>query len=242
MALNTTGDLITEVLVRNNRTTTDTFITDTTIQGWLKDAHTWAAGYKKWPMTEGKYSTTTASVSTSPEGYTTLSYPENWKSDSIRLMTVGGKRFYKKNFYKFQSFFEDNSSDTSKLYTDYGRQILINPNASDFSGTIVLWGQFGPLLDVTDFTQPTIFSNADEQGNEAIVEKMSEYLKRREHLEYEAQVHGQTANAILDLVSSKIGEEQFNYQDTLNEGWMKRFDVLRGGFKEDIFRRDQWGL
>lgn len=242
MALNTVGDIITEILVRNNRTTTDGFITDLTIQGWVKDAHTWAAAQKKWPMTEGKYSTTTASTVTSLEGYTSLSYPENWKSDSVRLMTVGGKRFYKKNFYKFQSFFEDNPSDTSKLFTDFSRQLLINPNASDFSGTIVLWGQYGPLLDVTDFTALTIFSNTDEQGNEALVEKSAEYLKRREHLEYEAQVHGQTAKAILEEVSAKIGEEQFAYQDTLNEGIWKRFDVTRGGFKEDIFRRDQWGL
>lgn len=242
MSLSNVGDIITEILVRNNRTTTDAFITDATIQGWVKDAHVWAAAYKKWPMTEGKYSTTTASVTASPEGFNTLPYPEGWKSDAIRLMTVGGKRFYKKNFYKFQSFMEDNSSDTSKLFTDFGRQILINPNASDFSGTVVLWGQYQPILDVTDFTAGTVFSNADEEGNEAIVEKASEYLKRREHQEYEAQVHGQTAKAMLDEVGARIGEEQFNYQDTLNEGWMKRFDVLRGGFKEDIFRRDQWGI
>lgn len=242
MALNTNGDIITEFLVRNNRTTTDGFISDSTVQGWLKDAHTWAAGYKKWPFTEGKYSTTSASTTTSPEGYTTLSYPENWKSDAIRLLLVGGKRFYKKNFYKFQSFIEDNPADTSKIYSDYGRQILINPMASDFSGTIVLWGQFQPILDVTDFTAATVFSNADEEGNEALVYKMSAYLKYREHQVYEAQVDEQTAGAKLEEVASRIGEEQFNYQDTLNEGWMKRFDVLRGGFKEDIFRRDQWGI
>jgi len=100
MALRTNNDIITEVLVRNNRTTTDSFITDTTIQGWLKDAHIWAAGFKKWPMTEGKNSTTAASAVLSPEGYTTIAYPEGYKADSIRLLTVGGKRFNKKNFYK----------------------------------------------------------------------------------------------------------------------------------------------
>lgn len=242
MALNTNGDIITEFLVRNNRTTTDGFITDATVQGWLKDAHTWATGYKKWPMTEGKYSTTSASTTTSAEGYTTLGYPENWKSDSVRLLLVGGKRFDKKNFYKFQSFIEDNPADTSKIYSDFGRQILINPNASEFSGTVVLWGQYQPILDVTDLTAPTAFSNADEQGNEALVIKMTSYLKYREHLIYEAQVDDQTASAKLEEVFTKIGEEQFAYQDTQNEGWMKRFDVLRGGFKEDIFRRDQWGL
>ena len=241
MALNNVGDLITETLVRNNRTTTDAFITDAIIQGWVKDAHTWAAAYKKWPFTEGKFSTTAAAV-TSAEGYTVIAYPEGWKSDSIRLMTVGGKRFQKKNFYRFQSFLEDNSSDTTDLYTDFGRQLLINPLAKDFSGTVVMWGQFQPILDVTDMTAATVFSNADEEGNEAIVEKASEYLKRREHQEYEAQVHGQTAMAHLNAVQERIGEEQFAYQDTQDEGIFKRFDVTRGGFKEDVFRRDQWGL
>lgn len=242
MALRTVNDLITEILVRNNRTTTDAFITDSTIQGWVKDAHVWAAAYKKWPATEGKYSTTTASAVTSAEGYTTIPYPEGWKSDSVRLLLVGGKRFQKKNFYKFQQYIEDNPSDTSKLWTDFGRQILVNPNASDFSGSIVLWGQYQPILDVTDMTTTTIFSDADEEGNEAIVEKATEYLKRREHQEYEAQVHGQTAMAHLEAVHGRIAQEQFAYQDTQNEGLWKRFDVTRGGFKEDVFRRDQWGL
>lgn len=233
---------MTAVLVRNNRTTTDGFITDSTLQGWLKDAHTWASAYKKWPMTEGKNSTTAASVVTSPEGYTALAYPEGYKAESIRLLTVGGKRYKKKNFYKFQEFIEDNPADTSKIYTDYGRTLLINPNASEFSGTIVTWGQYTPILDVTDLTATTIFSDYDEQGNEAIVEKMSSYLKDREHLPDEVLLKEKKAAEILDTVKGLVDDEQFGYQDTQNEGWMKRFDVLRGGFKEDVFRRDQWGL
>lgn len=240
MALRTTSDIITETLIRNNRTTTDAFITDATIQGWVKDAHTWAAGYKKWPMTEGKYSTTSASAVISPEGYTQISYPEGVKADSIRLLTVGGKRFEKKNFYKFQSFVEDNPNDTTKLYTDYARQILINPMAGEFSGSVVIWAQYSPILDVTDLTSTTIFSDYDEEGNEAIVEKASSYLKRREHLPDEAELHDQRAAAKLDALSGNITEEQFGYQDTRNEGMWKRFDVTRGGFREDLFQRDQF--
>ncbi len=240
MALRTTNDIITEVLVRNNRTTSDGFVTDSMIQSWVKDAHNWAAGYKKWPMTEGKNSTTSASLVTSAEGYTTLSYPEGFKTDSVRLLTVGGNRFYKKNFYKFQSFIEDNPADTSKIYTDYGRQILINPNASEFSGTVVCWGQFMPILDVTDLTSLTIFSDYDEEGNEALVEKITSYLKRREHIPDEAELHDKRASEKLDSVKGLINDEQFGYQDTNNDGIWKRFDVLRGGFKEDLFKRDQF--
>ena len=241
MALRTTGEIITEFLVRNNRTTTDGFVTDTTVQGWLKDSHVWAAGFKKWPMTEGKNSTTAASLTESPEGYTVLAYPEGYKTDSIRLLTVGGKRFEKKNFYRFQSFIEDNPNDTSKVYTDYGRQILINPQASEFSGTVVAWGQFMPILDVTDMTSTTIFSDYDQEGNEAIVEKMTAFMKAREHLPDEVALHDQRAMDRLNGVTGLIDDEAFGYQDTRNEGWFKRFDVLRGGFKEDIFNRDRWG-
>lgn len=241
MALNTVGDIITEVLVRNNRTTTDGFITDTTIQGWLKAAHIWASSFKKWPMTEGKSSTTSASLTTSAEGYTTLAYPESFKADSIRLLTVDGKRFQKKNFYKFQQFVEDNPNDTSKIWTDYGRQILINPMAADVSGSVVAWGQYTPVLDVTDMAAKTIFSDYDEQGNEAIVEKMGEYLDKREGKTAEAQLKSKEASETLKAVQGLIDDEQFGYQDTQNDGMYKRFDVLRGGFKEDLFNRDQFG-
>ncbi len=239
MALRTNSDLITEVLVRNNRTTTDGFITDSTIQGWLKDAHTWAAAYKKWPMTEGKNSTTAATTQ-SAEGYTTLAYPEGWKAESIRLLTVGGKRYKKKNFYKFQEFIEDNPNDTSKIYTDYGRNLLINPNASEFSGTAVVWGQYTPILDVTDLTATTIFSDYDEQGNEAIVEKMTAYLKDREHLPDEVLLHEKKAAQVLDSVQGLVDDEQFGYQDTDNDGWFKRIDVVNGGYIDDIMKRDQF--
>ena len=240
MALRTNSDIISEVLVRNNRSTTDGFVTDATIQGWLKDAHTWAAGYKKWPMTEGKASTTSASAVTSVDGYTSIAYPEGWKADSIRLLTVGGKRFDKKNFYKFQSFLEDNPSDTSKIYTDYARNLLLNPNASDFSGTVVVYGQFMPTLDVTDLTATTIFSDYDEEGNEAIVEKMSSYLKRREHLVDEAELHDKRAVDKLEAIGQLIKEEQYNYQDTNNDGMFKRIDIVSGNFAEDSFKRDQF--
>lgn len=191
-------------------------------------------------MTEGKASTTAASAVTSPEGYTTIAYPEGYKADSIRLLTVDGKRFDKKNFYKFQSFLEDNPANTEKIWTDYARTVLVNPNAADFSGTVVAWGQYTPALDVTDLAATTVFSDYDEEGNEAIIEKMTSYLKAREHLPDEVQLHEERAKQKLDAIEVLIDDEQFGYQDTDNDGMWKRFDVLRGGFREDLFNRDRW--
>lgn len=240
MALNTTNDILTEFLIRNNRTTTDGFITDSTLQGWLKDGHVWAAGYKKWPMTEGRVTTTASAATVSAEGYTAIAYPEGWKADSVRSLRVDTKLYKKRNFYKFQKFYEDNPGNTDRNYTDYARTLLINPNVSGFSGTVYLYGQYMPILDVTDMTSKTIFSDYDEEGNDAIVEKMTSYLKAREHLPDEKLSHEQFAVQKLEAIKGLVDDEQFNYQDTDNDGMYKRFDVLRGGFSENNFRRDQW--
>lgn len=246
--LRTTGDIITEVLVRNNRSTTDGFISDVMLQGWVKDAHAWATSYHKWPVTEGRNSTTFASYVTNEDGYLQGSYPEGWKSDSIRSLTIGGKKVTKTNFYKFQKFLEDNPNAADRIFTDRARTIYVNPNI-DLTGTVTAWGQYMPILDVTDMTSTTVFSDADEEGNEAIVFAVSSYLFDRESpstsLVRGKQVSAsivkfQKATEILDLIWKRVGDEQFGYNTTQDDGMFKRFDVLRGGFKEDLFKRDQF--
>ena len=179
--MRTKTDIITEVLVRNNRTTTDAFITDTSLNNWYKNAHNWAAALHKWPFTEGKNSTTYTTSITDDMGNVTVPYPEGFKADSIRILTIGGKRLEKRNFASFLRFIEDNPNDTSRIFSDYARQIYVNVRA-DVSGTLSAFGQYMPIVDVTDETGVSIFSDYDEEGNEAIVEKMTSYLKRREHI------------------------------------------------------------
>ena len=239
MSLNTIGDIQTEFLVRNNLTTTDSFVTDATLTGWTKEAHVYCAGFKKWPFTEGRVSTTFASLVTSEDGYLVGEYPEGWKADSIRLLTIGGKRVDKKNFYKFQKYIEDNPSDNERIYTDYNRRYYVNPNI-DLSGTVTAWGQYTPAPDYSIPASYTVFSNNDEEGNEAIVEKMTAYLKRREHLPQEAELHDKRASDKLAEIWVKVGDEQAMYQDTDGEGMWKRIDVVNGGFRDDLFNRDQF--
>ena len=52
--LNNVGELLTEVLVRNNRTTTDGFITDAMLMDWVRMSHKWATAFHKWPFTEAR--------------------------------------------------------------------------------------------------------------------------------------------------------------------------------------------
>src|SRR3972149_1943596 len=145
--MRTLTDIITEVLVRNNRTTTDGFISDTYLKTWLKDAYKIAAARRKWPFTEGKSSTTYSSAITDDNGNTLVAYPEGWKADSVRILTIGGKRMQKTEFSSFLRFLEENERNNSRIYSDHGRQLYVNVN-SDVSGTLTAYGQYTPYLDV----------------------------------------------------------------------------------------------
>lgn len=230
--MRTRDDIFTEVLVRNNRTTTDGFITDTILKSWFKEAHVWGAGFKKWPMTEGRVSTTfTGAEEWSFEGY---------KTDSFRILQIGGNRLQKLNFEDYQIMREETPESSDRVFSDFGRVVFINPNA-DVSGTLVAYGQYQPYIDITDENGLTIFSDFDEEGNEALVEKMTGYLKRREHLAQEAELHDQRAAQKLLEIWQKIQDEQYAYQTSPERGgWMKRIDVINGCNYDDTLKENQF--
>ncbi len=227
----TLADIIKEVLVRNGRSTTDGSLTDSMLQDWAGQSHTYATAYRKWPCTQGRVSTTwSGSEEISFEGY---------KMDSFRFITIGGKRLQKVNFENYQMMRENEPGTSSRVYSDYGRTLFINPQA-DVSGTLVAYGQYQPVLDTTDLAAETVFSNWDAEANEAIFEKMTESLFLKERNPEEAEKHGEKAKNILDAVAGRIKEEQYAYQMQHGEGIFKRFDVVEGGFRDDIFKRDRF--
>lgn len=230
--MRTRDDLFTELLVRNNLTTTDAFITDTYLKNWFRDAHVWASSFHKWPMTEGRVSTTfTATEEWQFEGF---------KADSIRIMQIGGKRLTKLNFEDYQTFREEESTADDRVFTDFGKLVFINPYVG-LTGTLTAWGQYQPYVDVTDETGVTIFTNFDDEGNEGILEKMNSYLKRRLGNLQAAELHDQRAVAKLEEVWGRIQKEQFKYQTHPDSGGMfKRFDVLQGAATDEIMHRDQF--
>lgn len=235
--MKTRDQIFTEVLVRNNRTTTDGFISDTYLKNWYRDANIWAAARHKWPFTEGRVETTytTGSGPNSDEFYF-----EGYKADSFRIVTIGGKRLEKLKFEDYVILKEEAPDADDRVYTDFGRTMLINPKA-DVSGTLVAYGQYTPAIDTTDESGVTVFSNYDDEGNEAIIEKMTAYLKRREHLPDEAELHDQRASAKLEELWKNIKDEQYAYQTTPERGGMwKRLDVVEGGLSDDLFQRDQF--
>lgn len=229
--LRTQGDIIAEVLVRANATTTTAGLyTDAILGDWATDGHRWAAAQHKWPFTEGRVSTTFASEETP--------YPEGWKSDSIRLLTIGGKFFQKLNFIDYQKFKDDSPNSDEKVYSDFSGILYVNSAAA--SGTMIAYGQYTPAgFDTTDLTATTVFSDREEEGNEAIVEEILKYAKIREKKMDEAQLHHNRAIEILEGVWKRYGDEQFGYHTT-GEGMWKRIDVLQGASQDELLRRDQW--
>lgn len=233
--LNTIGDLQTETLVRLGLSTTATSnagLTDTILNNWVREAHNWATAYHKWPATEGRVSST----------YTTTEewLFEGYKADSFRFIQVGGKRLQKLNFEDYQIFRETSPSANDRVYSDFGRTIFINPSV-DASGTVTAWGQYAPVIDVTDKAALTVFSGFDEEANDAIVEEMLRYAKERERKLVEAQAHHQKAIELLENVWKRSQDEASVYQTHPNRGGMyKRFDILRGVATEEVMRRDQF--
>ena len=235
--LQTRDDIFTAFLVRNNRSTTDSFITETNLKNFYKDSVLWAAAQHKWPATEGRVMTTYATgTGIDSDEY----FFEAYKQDSFRLIQIGGKRLRKLNFEDYQTFREEEPDSTERVWSDFNRTVFINPNI-DITGTLVAYGQYQPIVDVTDETSKTFFSDYDDEGNEAVVEKMTTYLKQREHLQDEVVLHDQRAKAKLDEVWGRVLAEQHKYQThESSDGMFKRIDVLEGGIADNLFDRDQF--
>jgi len=232
-SINDLGEIRDEVLVRLGSGTTIAYYTDTIIKNWINQSHKWAGSQHRWPFTEGKETTT---YSSSTEEY---DYPEDWRSDSIRLLQVGGKRLDKINFNDYQAYIEDTTSGTDRIYSDFARRYFINVN-SDVSGTITVWGQFTPAdMDITDESLTTVFSGNEEEGNDAIIEQVLSYAMLKEKKPQEAQLHHKRAQEILETVWERYKSEQFGYL-TKNRGLFKRLDVLFGTERDEIRKEDQW--
>lgn len=241
--LKTAGDILNAVIVRGNLATTSAYYSDAVVRANIQDAYRWATGYKKWAFTEGRQATTFASLITNPDGDLEGVYPEGWRTDSIRFLIIGTKRVQKVNFEDFRIFREETPSGNDRIFSDLGRLYFVNPQI-DLSGTVTAYGQFTPIqLDLTDSTSSTgetVFSNNEEEGNEAIVYEALSYCKMKEKKNLgEAEYYHKRATAILDQVWKRVNDEQFAYH-TKNRGMFERFDILKGERYSDVIKRDQF--
>ena len=230
--MRTRDDIFTEVLVRNAIGTSDTFITDAILKNWFRDAHLWASSFHKWPMTEGRVSTTfSATEEWQFEGY---------KADSLRMILIGGSRLTKLNFEDYQTFREEEPTGSDRVFTTFGKLVFVNPYCG-LTGTMVAYGQYQPYIDVTDETGLTIFTDWNDEGNEAIFEKMSSYLKRRMGNMSASLTHEETAKNKLNEAWNHYMQEQNRKQTHPDSGGMfKRIDVLVGTSGDNVSSENQF--
>jgi hypothetical protein len=107
---------------------------------------------------------------------------------------------------------------------------------------LTAYGQYNPVdIDMTDTSSTTVFSNGDEDGNEAIVEEVLYYANLRERKEQQAQFHHARAVQILEGLWARVQDEAYAYHTTRARGGMfKRINVLGGGVDDELIRRDQF--
>lgn len=207
------------------------------LQDWVRTSHDYCSTQYKWPFSEVRDQTL---AWTGDEEVDYTSFTIDFKADSIRILLIGGERLEKVRFEEYLKLREDRPSSDKRIFSDFGRILRINPIA-DVSGTIAAFGQYSPALDPTDLTATTIFSPYDKEGNEALVEKITSYLKRREHLPDEAEMHDERADMKLEKLWNKVQAEQYNYKSAPgSEGLWKYIDIVEGGYREDLFNRDQF--
>lgn len=230
--LRTFEEIKNDVIVKSGIKTTSTYFTDAILDDWIKQSERWATAFKKWPFTEGRVSTTF--VAGQEE------YPfEGYKSDSFRMVHVGGKRLGKITFEDYKIFKEDQESSADRVFSDYGRIMFVNP-LIDLAGTLTAWGQYTPApIDVTEPNSLTVFSNGDEEGNEAIVEKVLSFIRKRQQKRNDANDHLKNAKDILENMEGIVEEELFNYK-TKDRGMFERVDVVNGSYYNDGIKRDQF--
>lgn len=201
---------------------------ETELVRWLTLAKDEAVSRHSWPFTEGKIDFAATA------GLETYDYPTNLKSDSIRYLTVGGKRYQKLLFEDYLNYKEDYPSGTDKYFSDRNRVIYTNYLVSGFGGTIVAYGQVEVTGTVSSSITTTVFSMAEPEGDEAII-KLA-YSKALSSDKMKNKVGGNQEKAeafeILDGIWKRIQERQHTYQ-TKDRPMFERIDIINGNNYED---------
>lgn len=227
------GTIKTEILVRSGKDTTSSWLSESFLNDWINQAHRWASGYKPWPYTQGRLSTTYAGVEEM--------FVEGYKADSFRFIQIGGDRLQRINFEDYQIFKEEQSASTDRVYSTYGGLVYINPNCG-MSGTLVAYGQYQPAEiadgDENDATE-TVFSPMGDEGNEAIINKVLGYIANREGDINKANNSDILAKTNLEELWRRVQDEQFTAH-TKDRGMWERLDVINGNYYDDALDTDRF--
>src|ERR1700735_3664760 len=200
--------------------------------------------YHPWTFTEGKVSLTLPNPLTA-----FYAYPVNFEDESIFLIVVNGVAWIgagngKRNFTDYIKWLSDYPTDTSPIWTAFGRNYYLYQNTCKSRQRIDIYGKLRSTILVSD-TDLLPFSptsdNYQDSGNEAIILLAFAFLLSSEKKRNPQQAAIETKNAytILDTVWAPMAERRsqknpqnkpfFNSGDLFPER-RNRFDTNIGNF------------
>ena len=201
--------------------------------------------YKPWTFTQGKQTVTLTTPLTTP-----FSYPNTMADESIFLVVVNGVPWSgpqkgKRTFADYQLWLSNYPTDTSLIWSEYGRLIYLNPNACSVGQSADLYGKsrFTKLSGDTDLLpfSPNADANEDS-GNQAIIKLAYSFLLASDKKQdfSNSAMQAKEAYADLDILWGIMGEKRaemqpqnrpmFNTQDMFNKNRSTRFDTNIGNF------------
>lgn len=163
--MQTREDMENELVTRLQVASNSTRFTSSRITELIQNATTWAGGLYVWnELVRGRRTSTVASQ----EYY---DYPGDFRSETIIRVEIDDLEYDRKNFEDYLDFKKEFPNSTDRIFANYGRQYFVFPTpTSNGSGNLVVWGAVQhPALSTAE--TKTIFSDSNEQGNEAIVKK-----------------------------------------------------------------------
>jgi len=204
--------------------------TITELVRWLQLSYDEAAARHPWPFTEGRLE-----ITSSGEKY---DYPTNVKSDSLRYLTINDKRYKKLLFEDYLKYKEDYASGSEKVYSDRNRVIYVNHLADDFGNSIVLYAQVHVSGSVNSQTSSTVFTTAEPEGDEAIVQLAYSKALGSEKMKNPTKAQKEKLEALdtLDGIWKRIKEKSHTYQ-TKDTPMFRRMNILEGGYEDEIRSR-----
>jgi hypothetical protein len=151
----------------------------------LQDAHLWATAL--YPFRELTLETdvlaSTGVTSTYIAGAKDFTYPATYRSNSIWMIFIGSNEYLKRNFDDLLRYVLNNSTSNKRRYADLGRNYIVYPSPS--TGTLKVYGQ-KQATQISADGDTTIFSSANDEGNEAILNKAISVAKNDKSKEQDA--------------------------------------------------------
>lgn len=181
------------------------------IKTLVKDAHLWATSL--FPFRELTLETdvlfsagTTSSFITGAKDFT---YPTAYRSNSVWLIFIGSNEYKKRNFDDLLRYALANPNSAKRRFADLGRKYIVFPTPT--SGTLKVYGQ-QQATQLSADGDTTIFSSANDEGNEAIVLKAFQTATNNQPVRVRGGVLIGLEGQAIDILSKIFAVQKDNSQ------------------------------